>query len=69
MYPVRKPTPVVCVEEFAVFSLVSLFGAYDTVEVWCADFVCNVFPDNVIIDLVYDGVDEGLHFVVVSCVV
>ena len=27
MYPVRKPTPVVCVEEFAVFSLVT----YNTV--------------------------------------
>ena len=27
------------------------------------------FPDDIIIDLVYDGVDEGLHFVVVSCVV
>ena len=62
------PAAVVCVEEFAVFSFVSLFGAYDAVKVWCADFFCDVFFDDVIIDLVYGIVDEGLHFVVASCV-
>ena len=33
-----------------MFSLVSLFGAYDTVKIWCADFVCDVFSNDVVTD-------------------